>query len=228
VKLETWNSSPLVLRALLFDLDGLMVDSEPHSLASWHAVLAKLGVTLTQSVIDRLFGLRQLEAARLLVELYGLTEDPGGLAREKEEHQISHLDGQIAAMPGLYELLGESERHGLLIAVASSGARRYVAAVLAALHLTDRFHAIVSGDDVLNGKPAPDVFLAAARVLRVEARDCLVLEDAPAGVQAAKAAGMRCVAVPNAHTRRLDLSAADLVLPSLLAVRERLETLRSS
>lgn len=224
VKLETWNLKllPPVLRALLFDLDGLMVDSEPHSLTSWHAVLAKRGVTLTQSVIDRLFGLRQLEAARLLVELYGLTEDPGGLAREKEEYQIRHLDGKVAAMPGLCELLGESERHGLLIAVASSGARRYVAAVLVALHLTDRFHAIVSGDDVLNGKPAPDVFLAAARALRVEARDCLVLEDAPAGVQAAKAAGMRCVAVPNAHTRSLDLSAADLVLPSLFAVRERL------
>jgi HAD superfamily hydrolase (TIGR01509 family) len=175
-----------------------------------------------------MFGLRQVEAADLLAEVYGLTEDPTGLAGEKEEYQIRHLNGQIAAMPGLCDLLEESERCGLVTAVASSGARRYVAAVLAALQLTGRFHAIVSGDDVLNGKPAPDVFLAAARALRVEARDCLVLEDAPAGVQAAKAAGMRCVAIPNAHTRSLDLSTADFVLPSLLAVRERLETLRLS
>jgi len=205
-----------------------MVDSEPHSLASWHAVLSEREVILTQPVIDQMFGLRQIEAARMLVDVYGLTEDPEGLAREKEEYQIHHLNGQIAAMPGLFDLLEESERRGLLVAVASSGARRYVAAVLAAIHLTDRFHAVVTGDDVVNGKPAPDVFLAAARALRVAARDCLVLEDAPAGVQAAKAADMRCVAVPNAHTHALDLSAADFVLPSLLAVRERLETLRSS
>lgn len=216
------------MRAILFDLDGLMVDSEPHSLASWHAVLSERGVTLTQVVIDQMFGLRQIEAARMLVDVYGLTEDPWSLARKKEKYQIRHLDGQIAAMPGLFDLLEESERHGLLVAVASSGARRYVAAVLAALHLTDRFHTVVTGDDVINGKPAPDVFLAAARALRVEARDCLVLEDAPAGMQAAKAAGMRCVAVPNAHTSTLDLSSADFMLPSLLAVRERLETLRSS
>jgi HAD superfamily hydrolase (TIGR01509 family) len=217
-----------VIRAILFDLDGLMVDSEPHSLASWGAVLSERGVTLTRSVIDHMFGLRQIEAARMLVDVYGLTEDPGGLAREKEEYQIHHLDGQIAAMPGLFDLLEESERHGLLVAVASSGARRYVAAVLAAIHLTGRFHAVVTGDDVINGKPAPDVFLTAAHALEIESRHCLVLEDAPAGVQAAKAAGMRCVAVPNAHTRALDLSAADFVLPSLLAVRDRLETLRSS
>lgn len=211
-----------MIRAILFDLDGLMVDSEPHSLASWHAVLSERGVTLTQAVIDQMFGLRQIEAARMLVDVYGLTEDPEGLAREKEEYQIRHLDGQITAMPGLFELLKESERHGLLVAVASSGARRYVAAVLAAIHLTDRFHAVVTGDDVINGKPAPDVFLAAAQAMQTDPQHCLVLEDAPSGVQAAKAAGMWCVAIPNVHTRALDLSAADAILPSLYAVHDAL------
>jgi len=205
-----------------------MVDSEPHSLASWSTVLSRRGITLTQPVIDRMFGLRQIEAARMLVDVYGLTEEPTSLAKEKEEYQIRHLDGQITAMPGLFELLTESERRGLVVAVASSGAQSYVAAVLTAINLSDRFHAVVTGDDVVNGKPAPDVFLVAARALQVEPCECVVLEDAPSGVQAAKAAGMRCVAVPNAHTRALDLSVADFVLSSLLAVRDRLETLLSS
>jgi HAD superfamily hydrolase (TIGR01509 family) len=215
----------VAIQAILFDLDGLMVDSEPHSLSSWHAVLSSRGVILDQAVSERMFGLRQLEAARLLIEVYGLTDQPLVLAREKEAYQLQHLDGQIKPMPGLYELLDEIDRRKLRMAVASSGVRPYVSAVLQTIGLTERFPAIVSGDDVLNGKPAPDIFLAAARVVQTEPPYCLVLEDAPAGVQAAKAAGMRCVAVPNQHTCGLDLSAADIVLSSLLVVRNCLARL---
>lgn len=214
-----------MIRAVLFDLDGLMVDSEPHSLASWRAVLSSRGVSLDQAVSGRMFGLRQIEAACLLIEVYGLTDQPLALAREKEEYQIRHLDGQIKPMPGLYALLDEVERRGLRAAIASSGVRPYVSAVLQTVGLAGRFRAIVTGDDVVNGKPAPDVFLAAAHAVQTEPQSCLVLEDAPSGAQAAKAAGMRCVAVPNLHTRGLDLSAADIVLPSLLAVRDSLASL---
>jgi HAD superfamily hydrolase (TIGR01509 family) len=214
-----------VIHAILFDLDGLMVDSEPHSLASWRAILSSRGVGLDPAVSERMFGLRQIEAARMLVEVYGLADQPSLLGREKEEYQLRHLDGQINSMPGLYELLNEIDRRELRTAVASSGARPYVNAVLQAIGLTGRFRVIVTGDDVVNGKPAPDVFLAAARAVHIDPPGCLVLEDAPSGVQAAKAAGMRCVAVPNAHTRVLDLSSADVILPSLLAVRDTLASL---
>src|SRR5262245_35540870 len=216
-----------MIQAILFDLDGLMFDSEPHSLSSWHAVLSSRGVILDQMVSERMFGLRQLEAARMLIEVYGLTDQPLVLAHEKETYQIQHLDGQIKPMPGLYELLDEIDRRKLRMAVASSGVRPYVSAVLQTIGLTERFPAIITGDDVLNGKPAPDIVLAAARAVQTEPPYCLVLEDAPAGVQAAKAAGMHCVAVPNPHTHGLDLSAADVVLSSLLAVRDTLATLVS-
>jgi len=214
-----------VIRALLFDLDGLMVDSEPHSLNSWRVVLSARSVALEQAVIDRLFGLRQIEVAHLLSDAYGLAESPELLAREKEEYQITHLAGKVLPMPGLFALLDECMQRELRIAVASSGVRPYVMAVLEAVVLTGRFSAIVTGDEVKNGKPAPDIFLAAAHALQVEPQQCMVLEDAPAGVQAAKAAGMRCVAIPNVYTRQLDLSAADLILPSLNTVRDELATL---
>jgi len=219
------TTSETMIQAILFDLDGLMVDSEPHSLASWQAVLSLRGVVLEQTVIDRMFGLRQLEAAQMLIQVYGLSDQPTMLAREKEEYQIDHLNGQIKSMPGLFELLPEIARHGLRTAVASSGARHYVHAVLQTISLAGYFQTIITGDDVTNGKPAPDIFLAAARALQIEPQRCLVLEDAPSGVRAAKAAGMRCVAIPNDHTRALDLSSADLILPSLMAVRDTLANL---
>lgn len=224
--MSSGKSVPL-LQAILFDLDGLMVDSEPHSLASWNAVLATRGVSLEQAVIDRIFGQRLIDTARMLVELYGFPEQPDALAQEKEAYQIAHLTGRISPMPGLVGLIDTIEQRGLQKAVASSGVRRYVTAVLKEIHLVDRFPALMTGDAVANGKPAPDIFLAAAQLLQVEPQQCLVLEDAPAGVQAAKAAGMRCVAVPNVYTQSLDLSLADWRLPSLNAVCFLLDTLVS-
>jgi HAD superfamily hydrolase (TIGR01509 family) len=214
-----------MIRAILFDLDGLMVDSEPHSLASWAAVLRERNISLEQAVIDRMFGQRVSETASMLTQIYHLPDDLLVLAREKEDYQITHLHGRIKPMPGLFALLDVIDEKGLQKAIASSGVRRYVTAVLTEVGLTDRFEMLMTGDDVNNGKPAPDIFLAAARALQAEPRECLVLEDAPNGVSAAKAAGMRAVAIPNAHTRALDFSSADWVLPSLDAVRDHFDSL---
>jgi HAD superfamily hydrolase (TIGR01509 family) len=208
-----------MLEAILFDLDGLMVDSEPHSIASWQAVLARRGVQFDQAALDWILGQRLTETAAYAIRLFHLPERPEDLAQEKAEYQITHLNGSITAMPGLIELLDWIDRSGLKKAVASSGLRRYIDAVLAATNLRERFGVVISADDVVNGKPAPDVFLAAARALRVPPENCLVLEDAPLGVQAAKAAGMTCWAVPNAHSYSLDLSLADRIVPSLHDVR---------
>jgi HAD superfamily hydrolase (TIGR01509 family) len=214
-----------MLKAILFDLDGLMVDSEPHSLASWEAVLKERGVTLDQPTIDSILGQRIDATARTLIDQYHLPDTVQGLADAKTEYQITHLDGNVKPKPGLIELLDEIDRRGLKKAVASSGIRRYVEAVLRANGLLDRFSVIITGDQVAHGKPAPDVFLAAARALHVGAQHCLVLEDAPAGVQAAKAAGMTCLAVPDHSVAQLDLSQADRVVASLHNVRAMLPQL---
>ena len=208
-----------MIKAILFDLDGLMFDSEPHSLASREAVLAERGVTLDQLTIDSILGRRIDATARTLIDKYHLPDTVPGLADAKTEYQITHLEGNVKPMPGLIELLDEIDRRRLPKAIASSGIRRYVEAVLRVNGLLDRFSIIVTGDQVAHGKPAPDVFLAAARALNVEPHDCLVLEDAPNGVQAAKAAGMTCFAVPDHSVAQLDLSQADRVVTSLHDVR---------
>ena len=204
-----------MIEAVLFDLDGLRVDSEHHSIASWQAVLAKRGVQFDQAALDSVLGQRVIETAQTAIRLFHLPEQPEDLANEKAEYQITHLDGNVKPMSGLSELLDFIDRSGLKKAVASSGLRRYIDAVLINAHIHNRFNIIVSGEDVVNGKPAPDVFLAAARALNVAPQNCLVLEDAPFGVQAAKAAGMTCFAVPNPSAGALDLSLADRIVPSL-------------
>ncbi len=209
----------MTIKAILFDLDGLMVDSEPHSLASWEAVLAERGVVLDQLTIDSILGQRIDATARTLIDKYQLRDSAQDLAEAKTEYQITHLAGNVPPMPGLFELLDEIDRRGLQKAVASSGIRRYVDAVLRANNLLDRFSVIITGDQVAHGKPAPDVFLAAARALKVDPQDCLVLEDAPAGVQAAHAAGMMCIGVPDHSVAQLDLSRADQVVTTLHDVR---------
>jgi HAD superfamily hydrolase (TIGR01509 family) len=214
-----------MIEAILFDLDGLMFDSEPHSLASWEAVLHERGVTLDQLTIDSILGLRIDATARTLIDRYHLPDTVQGLADAKTEYQMAHLAGNVKPMPGLFELLGEIDRRGLKKAIASSGIRRYVEAVLRVSDLLDRFSVIITGDQVAHGKPAPDVFLAAAKALNVEPQHCLVLEDAPAGVQAAKAAGMTCIAVPDHSVAQLDLSQADRVVASLHNVRAMLPQL---
>jgi beta-phosphoglucomutase family hydrolase len=214
------NEQLTMIKAILFDLDGLMVDSEPHSLASWEAMLKERGATLDQLTIDSILGLRIDATARTLIDKYQLPDTVQGLSDAKTEYQIAHLNSNVQPMPGLIELLDEIDRRGLKKAVASSGIRRYVEAVLRANGLLDRFSVIITGDQVAHGKPAPDVFLAAARALRVEPQHCLVLEDAPAGVQAAKAAGMMCIAVPDHSVAQLDLSQADRVVASLHDVQD--------
>jgi len=128
-------------------------------------------------------------------------------------------------MPGLGEVIAEIGRRGLRCALATSGERRYVEAVRRELNLDGVFDVIAVAEDVARGKPAPDVYLLAAQRLGLPPAQCLVLEDAPNGVAAAKAAGMRCVLCRNEMTRSLDLSAADAILPSLLAVRDNLDVL---
>jgi HAD superfamily hydrolase (TIGR01509 family) len=214
-----------MIDAILFDFDGLMVDSEPHSIASWRAVLREWGVELDAATLDRLLGLRLDETSRLLIERFSMTASPDELGRAKIDYQIAHLAGAVRAMPGLESLLRAIDQRGLRKAIASSGKRRYLEAALLAVGLAGRFSVVVSGDEVARGKPAPDVFLEAARRLGCSPATCLVLEDAPNGLQAAKAAGMRAVAIPNQQSRQLDLSAADWQLPSLAVVADLLASM---
>ena len=214
-----------VIQAVIFDMDGLMIDSEPLHKEAWQVTLRHFGHEMDEALFARLVGLRVSEDAVLLREHFHLPVRAEVLAQQRNDLFLASLPGRVKVMPGLRELLAEIGRRGLRRALATSGERRYVDAVMRELGPEGVFDAIAVAEDVARGKPAPDVYLLAAQRLGLSPAHCLVLEDAPIGVLAAKAAGTKCVAVPNEMTRSLDLSAADAILPSLLAVRNNLDGL---
>lgn len=214
-----------MISAVIFDMDGLMVDSEPLQKEAWQVTLRRYGYEIDEALFAQMLGLRISEDAVLLRDRFSLPVTAEALLHQRMETFFAGLPGRVKAMPGLHELLAELRARGLRRGLATSGVRRYVEAVMRELDLDGTFGAMVVAQDVTRGKPAPDVYWLAAQRLNLLPAQCLVLEDAPNGVAAAKAAGMKCVAVPNEFTRSLDLSAADAILPSLLAVRDRLDTL---
>ncbi len=213
------------VQAVVFDLDGLMVDSEPLAEQAWRRVLSRYGHELDAETISSMVGRRLTDSARLVKERYGLATSVEEVASEKSQEFTGLLAGNLRPMPGLSELLAAIDRRGLIRAVATSSGTRYAQIALREIGAADGFAAVVTGDDVPRGKPAPDIYLAAAGALSLPPAACLALEDSLHGVHAAKAAGMVCVAVPNELTAGLDLSAADQILPSLTAVKQRLDSL---
>ena len=202
-------------RALLFDMDGLMVDSEPLWFEVERDFARARGGDWTHDVAADCVGRGLANTLRTMRARFEFDLDETRDAAEIVEMFIARVGG-LELKRGCRELLDEARSH-VPIAVGSSSARRLVIATLDRFAITPLFGAIVTGDDVARPKPAPDIFLRAAEILRVPPAECVVLEDALAGVAAARAAGMRVVAVPE--TDPAAFSSADHTVADLVEAR---------
>lgn len=191
------------LRAVVFDMDGLLVDSEGLAAAALHTFLARHGREMAPGTMERTLGRRLPEAIAVIAEAYDLEGDLPTLVEEYDALRLDALRGRVRPMPGAKEILAWARAVGLLMALATSSRRRHADLSLAETGLAGRFDAEVTGEDVARGKPEPDIFLLAATRLGVPPTRCAVLEDAPAGLAAAAAAGMAPIWVPNERTRDL-------------------------
>jgi HAD superfamily hydrolase (TIGR01509 family) len=202
--------------AVIFDLDGLLADTEPVWSESARVLLARRGLSFDPDLKPLFMGRHPLEVAGLLVERYDLDEDPESLLAERlailEELYAS---GPIAPMPGAMRLVATLSKAAVPMAVASGSPTSVLRTVLERLDLSESFPVQLGSDQVARGKPAPDLFLLAAGQLAVPPRWCVVLEDAIAGVDGARAARMAVVAVPGEAVPRERVAHADLVAPSL-------------
>jgi HAD superfamily hydrolase (TIGR01509 family) len=201
---------------VVFDLDGVVVDSEPTHERANTEWLGSLGAVLVPNLAEAMMGRRVRDLTDVIARQAGLPPDEAFAGREAVFWRMLG-EQALLPMPGLRPALARLAGAGLPLAVASSGTRAYVEHVLAGLGVADAFAAVVSGEEVADGKPAPDVYLLAAERLGADPADCVAVEDAPHGIAAARAAGMRVVAVPHARTKALDLSRADKVVPDLEA-----------
>jgi len=218
----------MVVSAVIFDMDGLMFDTERLAREAWERAMADWGYVIPDALYLTMVGRTAQSAQMILQQALGPHLPMAAIYEQKEQYLETALTQQGPPLkPGLLELLAQLEQWHMPKAVASSTARHAVLRRLAQAGLLLRFAAIVGGDEVPHGKPAPDLFWAAARQLHIPAEECVVLEDADAGVQAASAAGMTPVMVPDlkpsaVESRRL----AYQVVSSLREVQGVLAVLR--
>ena len=213
-----------MITTVIFDLDGLLADTERLHCLAYQEALRLHGAAVT----DDEYAEHWVRSGRGIAEWItdrGLTLDPIALRAHKSRCYLDLLISELRPMAGAMALL--EKLHGSKnLALASSSYPDAVEGVLAGLGIGRYFQVIVTGLDVARVKPAPDIFLAAAGQLGVSPAECVVLEDAEKGVIAASLAGMRCIAIPNQHTRHHDFSKATRVCSSLNEITlELLETL---
>jgi HAD superfamily hydrolase (TIGR01509 family) len=187
-------------------MDGLLVDSESVSGEALRLFLLGHGHEMLATTLEGALGRRLPEAVAMVAEAYSLEGPLEELVVAYDAMRLEALRGNVVAMPGAVALLDWAEANGLPRALATSSFRGHAEVSLTEAALAGRFEVEVTGDEVQFGKPAPDLFLLAAERLGVSAESCVVFEDAPAGLEAAARACMRCVWVPNAHTRHLTAS----------------------
>jgi len=213
-----------VIRAVLFDFDGVIGDTMSWHLAAWKEVLAAVGIELKPEMVLRNEGRPAGEIAKIIADTVGVplsVQQAEEIARRKNE-RFRHIH-RASAAPGALELVAELKRRGVKVALVTGTERANVTAVLPQ-QLIAMFDAIVAAGDAARGKPHPDPYLLAAQRVGVPPAQCLVVENAPAGIQAARAAGMTCVAV-RTTLKDDDLLGADCIVSDLRALHAQLEAL---
>jgi beta-phosphoglucomutase len=201
-------------KTILWDMDGVISDSYSFHFAAWQETFVKRGIEFTKEDFTRLFGTRNDFIISSIMGGKIPQRDVRIMAQEKEEAFRRNATGRIKSFPGVARLLNALKGGNFGLGLVSSAPRENIDLTLSDLDLAGIFNCIVFGQEVAESKPSPEIYLLAAKRLQVTPNDCLVIEDSPLGVTAAKTAGMKCLAVANTH-RREDLEEADRVVDSL-------------
>lgn len=201
--------------AVVFDLDGLMFNTEELYVVVGTELLRRRGYEFTHELLDQMMGRPSGVALQLMIDAHTLQATVEELLAETDEIFPEILRTRLAPMPGLIELLAALERQGIPKGIATSSRRSFVERVLAKFDMQPRFSPILTSEDITEGKPHPEIYLLAANRLGVLPGEMLVLEDSQNGCRAAVAAGAIAVAVPSGHSLRHDFTGAHLIADSL-------------
>jgi putative hydrolase of the HAD superfamily len=210
----------MTLEAIIFDLDGTIVDTETPDFQAWQTIYQAYGLDLSVELWKERAGKVVFEGAPEIFDpvahfeqITGIRLDPA-VSKQQYEHYID-LCKQQPILPGVLNIMQQAKLHHIKLAVASNSDRAWVDYWLGYYDLHQYFQCVYTRDDVVNPKPAPDIYLSAVRCLNVPVERCIAIEDSSIGIEAANAAGVRCIAVPNWLTDRLDRPDSALTLRSL-------------
>jgi HAD superfamily hydrolase (TIGR01509 family) len=201
-------------RTVLWDMDGVIADTRPFHLAAWQEAFASRGVQFTEEDFGQLFGTRNDFIVGTVMGQQLSEQDVQAMVEEKEKLFRRKATGNIQPFPGAVGLLNAIKKANLRLGLVSSAPAENIDLVIGELGLNGVFDCIVFGREASQSKPSPQIYLLAADRLQVAPADCLVIEDSHQGIRAAKAAGMKCLAVTNTHARH-KLQEADRIVDSL-------------
>ena len=185
------------IKACIFDFDGTLVDSEENYLKADQALLGAYGITFTKAMKAEFVGRGNAEMVATMAARYHLPDDGPTLLAKKNKLYLDFALAHTSVFPPMWQLIELLQQIPLPLAVASGTSRSILDALLKKTNLAPFFKVVLSSEEVAAPKPAPDVFLAAAQKLEVSPQSCVVLEDSPYGIEAAKRAGMRVIAIPD-------------------------------
>ncbi len=215
-----------MLKAVIFDMDGVLIDSEPFHLVVNEKIFANLGINLSEDEYHSLIGTTHKDMWSTIKKRYNLPQSVPELVNMQVNGNVNYIKNEkIEAIKGVTDLLSEIFNEKIKIGIASSSPTEVIELVINKLGISHYFSAIVGGEKIERGKPAPEIFLKAAKLLKAEPNNCLVIEDSKNGVTAAKAAGMKCIGFKNPNSGNQDLRKTDLIVDNYDSLK--INTLRN-
>lgn len=205
-----------MLKAVLFDMDGVIVDTEPLHRKAYFKMFDEVNIDVSESLYDSFTGQATLPICKTLCEHFQLQETPETLVALKRKHfkYLFENDNDLALIDGVHNLIKDYYNNGLTLVLASSASMPNINRIFERFDLDKYFKAKISGADLKASKPHPEIFIKAAQLASEPKENCMVIEDSTNGIKAAKAAGIYCVGFKSPHSENQDYSKADRVITS--------------
>ncbi len=210
-----------MLKSVLFDMDGVIVDTEPLHKKAYYKMFDEVGIDVSQTLYESFTGQSTLNICKRLVDDFKISEAPETLVSIKRKHfkYLFENDESLALLDGVEDLIKEYFENGLQLVLASSASMPNINRIFERFDLNQYFVAKLSGADLKESKPHPEIFEKAAEVSGHKRAECFVIEDSTNGIKAAKGAGIFCVGYNSQHSKNQDYSQADLVIQNFEEIR---------
>ncbi len=216
------NTITQPIHAVIFDMDGVLVDSEFLHIKAEKKTFSPYGIELSKEEINTYMGMGVKMMLKSLIQKYSLPLTREALYCIHEKNLSEIFQEELKMMPGVTEIISYLKNRKIKLAVASSSSLYLINLILQKMHLKSIFDVVLSGEEVANGKPFPDIFIKTAELLNVQPDRCVVIEDSKNGVTAAKNAGMLCIGFKSPNSKNQDINRSDYIVADLIKIKELL------
>ncbi|WP_339895376.1 HAD family phosphatase [uncultured Algibacter sp.] len=210
-----------MLKAVIFDMDGVIIDSEPMHNKAYHDMFKEVGIEVSTKLYESFTGQSTINICKRLCDHFNLKQSPESLVALKRKHykHFFYSNSDLGLIDGVLDLIKDYHNNGLTLVLASSAAMTSINQIFDRFDLNKYFVAKLSGGDLKQSKPHPEIFIKAAEATGFSKNECLVIEDSTNGVEAAKAAGIFCIGFDSLHSKNQDYSKTDMIITDFKEVR---------